>query len=86
MPDPSFINEHYNFIVDAIFGFSFRGDVRAPYDSIIDVLKNVSVPLASVDIPSGKTIYYLVNSAQVYVRKNMQLVQLFFFYFTKVGM
>lgn len=53
MPDYLYINEQYNFIVDAIFGFSFRGDVRPPFDTIIDMLRSVSVPIASVDIPSG---------------------------------
>lgn len=53
MPSAQFINETYNFVVDAIFGFSFRGDVRAPFDTILDVLKSVSVPLVSIDIPSG---------------------------------
>ena len=52
-PNASYINENYNFVVDAIFGFSFRGDVRAPFDVILDVLKAVSVPIASVDVPSG---------------------------------
>lgn len=54
MPDASYVNENYNFVLDAIFGFSFRGDVRPPFDSIIDILKTVSIPLASVDIPSGE--------------------------------
>ena len=53
MPDPGYVNANYNFVVDAIFGFSFRGDVRPPYDSIIDVMKSISIPVASVDIPSG---------------------------------
>lgn len=56
MPNAQYINEHYNFVVDAIFGFSFRGDVRAPYDMIIEILKTVSVPIASVDIPSGWSV------------------------------
>ncbi|XP_065662355.1 NAD(P)H-hydrate epimerase isoform X2 [Hydra vulgaris] len=53
LPDAGYINENYNFIIDAIFGFSFRGDVRPPFDSMIEMLKTVSIPLASVDIPSG---------------------------------
>lgn len=69
MPNPSFINETYNFIVDAIFGFSFRGDVRPPYDSIIDIMKNVSVPLASVDIPSGR--WLLIVNAPVQLAPNL---------------
>jgi NAD(P)H-hydrate epimerase len=40
-------------IVDAIFGYSFSGDVRAPFDSILARLNKVSVPIASLDIPSG---------------------------------
>merc|ERR1712168_922036 len=31
MPDNSHVNEHYNILVDAIFGFSFRGDIRPPF-------------------------------------------------------
>ncbi|KAJ1819028.1 hypothetical protein LPJ75_001287 [Coemansia sp. RSA 2598] len=40
-------------IVDAIFGFSFHGAVRAPFDSALDVLRQAKAPLISVDIPSG---------------------------------
>eukprot|EP00439_Symbiodinium_sp_Y106_P063804 s2194_g9.t3 len=46
--------EGYCCVVDAIFGFSFRGAVRAPFD---DVLRRLAAPGAppvlSVDIPSG---------------------------------
>lgn len=48
------IDEAYNLVVDAIFGFSFKGAVREPFGSILDVLKNTTVPLASIDIPSGR--------------------------------
>jgi NAD(P)H-hydrate repair Nnr-like enzyme with NAD(P)H-hydrate epimerase domain len=42
-------------VVDAIFGFSFKGSsVRAPFDQVLTTLRQVTVPLASVDIPSGK--------------------------------
>jgi NAD(P)H-hydrate epimerase len=27
----------FSFIVDAIFGYSFKGDIRAPFDNIIKV-------------------------------------------------
>jgi len=53
MPEANYINDNYNFVVDAIFGFSFRGDIREPYHLTIDVLKTISIPLVSVDIPSG---------------------------------
>ncbi len=46
-----------NVVVDAIFGFSFRGSVpRAPFDAILAALATKSPrkwKLASVDIPSG---------------------------------
>jgi len=45
--------ESFDVILDAIFGFSFKGDVRAPFDAILASLKRVPVPIVSVDIPSG---------------------------------
>lgn len=49
------IDEAYNLVVDAIFGFSFQGAVREPFGVILSTLKKITVPIASVDIPSGKT-------------------------------
>ncbi|EFA82667.1 hypothetical protein PPL_04361 [Heterostelium album PN500] len=46
----------YSLVVDSIFGYSFKGDIRAPFDSIINTLSMLPsdlVPIASVDIPSG---------------------------------
>ena len=40
-------------IVDAIFGFSFRGAMRPPFDQIVQDIKRAGVAVASVDIPSG---------------------------------
>ncbi|KAF8895644.1 YjeF N-terminal domain-containing protein [Infundibulicybe gibba] len=40
-------------IMDAIFGFSFKGPIRAPFDSALDLLKESHLPVVSVDIPSG---------------------------------
>uniref|UniRef100_A0A6B2LF54 NAD(P)H-hydrate epimerase n=1 Tax=Arcella intermedia TaxID=1963864 RepID=A0A6B2LF54_9EUKA len=40
-------------IVDAIFGYSFTGDIRPPFNDIINKLKETSTPIASLDIPSG---------------------------------
>ena len=40
-------------VLDAIFGFSFKGAVRAPFDAILPALRDSGVPLVSVDIPSG---------------------------------
>ncbi|PIA17588.1 hypothetical protein COEREDRAFT_91673 [Coemansia reversa NRRL 1564] len=40
-------------IVDALFGFSFKGSPRAPFDEVLETLRNTNKPIASVDIPSG---------------------------------
>ncbi|XP_045439233.1 NAD(P)H-hydrate epimerase isoform X3 [Pipistrellus kuhlii] len=51
--EASVIDELYELVVDAIFGFSFKGDVREPFRSILSVLSGLTVPIASIDIPSG---------------------------------
>ncbi|XP_054620704.1 NAD(P)H-hydrate epimerase [Dunckerocampus dactyliophorus] len=53
MPEAPVIEEAFNLVIDAIFGFSFKGAVREPFGSIIDILKKTTVPIASIDIPSG---------------------------------
>jgi len=47
------IEDKYQIIVDAIFGYSFKGDIRPPFNGIIEILKAIKIPIASVDIPSG---------------------------------
>jgi NAD(P)H-hydrate epimerase len=42
-----------NVVMDAIFGFSFKGDPRAPFDTVIDALKQTDKPIVSIDIPSA---------------------------------
>lgn len=53
LPEATVIDEAYNLVIDAIFGFSFKGAVREPFGSILDTLKKTTVPIASIDIPSG---------------------------------
>ncbi|XP_034016389.1 NAD(P)H-hydrate epimerase [Thalassophryne amazonica] len=53
MPEADVIDEAYNLVIDAIFGFSFKGAVREPFGAILNVLKKTTVPIASIDIPSG---------------------------------
>lgn len=45
----------YSVIVDAIFGFSFKlgSGVRPPFGDILKELHNTSVPILSIDVPSG---------------------------------
>jgi len=42
--------------VDAIFGFSFKGEPRAPFNDILAYLKTSGLPLLSVDVPSGWSV------------------------------
>ena len=43
----------FDVVVDALFGFSFEGPSREPFTSIIKQFASSSVPVLSVDIPSG---------------------------------
>ena len=43
-------------VVDAIFGFSFSGEVRDPFPGIIKALETTKVPVLSVDAPSSWNI------------------------------
>lgn len=43
----------YDLILDAIFGFSFTGEIRSPFDSIIEAIGKSEVPICSIDVPSG---------------------------------
>ena len=40
-------------VLDAIFGFSFQGPVRAPFDAALPLIASSKLPIVSVDIPSG---------------------------------
>ena len=40
-------------ILDAIFGFSFKPPVRAPFDEVLPLLTRSGLPIVSADIPSG---------------------------------
>ncbi|XP_051136685.1 pyridoxine/pyridoxamine 5'-phosphate oxidase 1, chloroplastic [Andrographis paniculata] len=59
---PKDLSDGFDIVVDAIFGFSFKGSPRPPFDDIIQKLvalgndsqmKQKSPPIVSVDIPSG---------------------------------
>jgi len=43
----------FDLIIDALFGFSFRGPVRDPYVMMMKRLAESSTPVLSVDVPSG---------------------------------
>eukprot|EP01122_Echinamoeba_exundans_P000698 TRINITY_DN10626_c0_g1_i1.p1 TRINITY_DN10626_c0_g1~~TRINITY_DN10626_c0_g1_i1.p1 ORF type:complete len:215 (+),score=23.52 TRINITY_DN10626_c0_g1_i1:1-645(+) len=43
LPEVEDIQKNYNLIVDAIFGFSFAGEIRAPFDKIITAISSSRV-------------------------------------------
>ncbi|KAF2703777.1 meiotically up-regulated gene 182 protein [Pleomassaria siparia CBS 279.74] len=43
-------------IVDAIFGFSFSGQVREPFPKVIEALRDTKLPVLAVDAPSSWNI------------------------------
>ncbi|XP_012542547.1 NAD(P)H-hydrate epimerase [Monomorium pharaonis] len=51
--DSAALLNDYAVVVDALLGFSFKPPVREPFVRIIDLLKYTSVPICSIDIPSG---------------------------------
>lgn len=51
--EPQLVANAYNVIVDALFGFSFKGPVRPEFSSIIDIMMKSQLPILSIDVPSG---------------------------------
>ena len=49
------LREGHDLVLDSIFGFSFKGDPRPPFDSILEALKPPANPptLVAIDSPSG---------------------------------
>jgi len=40
-------------VIDAVFGFSFSGEVREPFPGVIQAMAETKVPVTSVDAPSS---------------------------------
>jgi len=53
LPDAHLISHSFALIVDALFGFSFKPPVRDPFGEVLEKMKKVTIPVASIDIPSG---------------------------------
>lgn len=45
-----------DYIIDAIFGFSFEGEVREPFPAVIEALRDTDIPVLAVDAPSSWNI------------------------------
>ncbi|OWP00495.1 hypothetical protein B2J93_351 [Marssonina coronariae] len=48
--------EQTDHVIDAIFGFSFSGEVREPFPAVIQALQETAVPVTAVDAPSSWSI------------------------------
>jgi len=53
LPSRAAIDSGFDLILDGIFGFSFQGEIRAPFDAVIATLKQCQPPIFAIDIPSG---------------------------------
>ncbi|KAF4041930.1 YjeF-related protein [Phytophthora infestans] len=51
--DASAVDAAYDLILDGIFGFSFCGSIRPPFDHVVGTLQKCQTPIVSIDIPSG---------------------------------
>ncbi|KAE9306307.1 hypothetical protein PF008_g21500 [Phytophthora fragariae] len=51
--DASAVDAAYDLILDGIFGFSFSGSIRPPFDHVVGTLQKCQTPIVSIDIPSG---------------------------------
>mmetsp|Transcript_9286 Transcript_9286/g.11994 ORF Transcript_9286/g.11994 Transcript_9286/m.11994 type:complete len:410 (-) Transcript_9286:371-1600(-) len=45
--------KEFDTIVDAVFGFSFKGEPREPFKTILSEMFSSMIPVISVDVPSG---------------------------------
>ena len=56
LPSADAIDGTFDVVVDALFGFSFKGAPRPPFDTVLATLGQITRPLVSVDIPSGMSL------------------------------
>jgi len=50
---PKGFENKFQVVLDAIFGFSFKGPIRKPFGDIIKSLNSSKIKISSVDVPSG---------------------------------
>ncbi|SCM12267.1 pyridoxal 5'-phosphate synthase, putative [Plasmodium chabaudi adami] len=64
---------NYDLIVDAIFGFSFSGAPRSPFDALISMINNSKKAVVSIDVPSGTNIDKGANNVELCVESEMNI-------------
>jgi NAD(P)H-hydrate epimerase len=53
-------HSNYDFVIDGIFGFGFHGQVKAPFDHALELVKSKAI--VSIDVPSGWNVDSLENT------------------------
>lgn len=49
------INDAYNLVIDAMLGLEADdSNIKEPYSGILATLKQIKIPIVSVDVPSGE--------------------------------
>lgn len=66
LPAASELSQRYDIVVDALFGFSFRGPPRPEFANIIRTIIDSQLPVVSVDVPSGMCTVTCVRRLQYY--------------------
>ena len=63
--DANIVRDSYNLIIDALFGFSFKGPARPDFATIIKTLMDTNLPIVSIDVPSGGYINYILCQKRI---------------------
>ncbi|GFS62741.1 NAD(P)H-hydrate epimerase [Trichonephila clavipes] len=64
LPAIRLVDDSYNLVVDALFGFSFKPPVRVEFEDCMNKLKHLGIPVCSVDVPS--VLVYLQGEATMH--------------------
>ena len=54
--EANLISDSYNLVVDALIGYSLNDSPKTDFASSLDTLKNLEVPIVSIDVPSGESL------------------------------
>jgi NAD(P)H-hydrate epimerase len=65
LPAAAELSHRFDIVVDALFGFSFRGPPRPEFASIIKTIIDSQLPVVSVDVPSGIEYWCLLRVISV---------------------
>lgn len=61
------INDAYNLVIDAMLGLEADdSNIKEPYSGILATLKQIKIPIVSVDVPSGE------SSTKIYCQMTKQ--------------